>query len=179
MRFRRPITGIIVVGLCAVASPAIGQTYDHGSLEIAMMHGLAIAGAGGDNATVIMTPVPPVWRLSYWTPTGLQAEFGFSLFHATEDDYDATVMNLEGGLGTNLAPRGSKTVPFVTGLGGLLNIGSDDDSETNFYLGGSVGVRTFFRDYVAVRFQASLRNILVDGDSVRVFEFVGGLSFFL
>jgi hypothetical protein len=165
--------------LCAIAPPASGQTYDHGDFEIAMMHGLGIMSIDDGSASVLMTPVPPVWRLSYWTPSVLQAEFGFSLLQTFEKGNDFRLLTLEAGIGANLAQRGSKTVPFVTGLGGLLNLSDSGDSATRFYFGGSAGIRLFFRDYAAARLQASLRNIIVDNDSVRIFEVVGGLSFFL
>lgn len=180
---QRAVHGGLIVSLLAMtvlaASSAGAQTVNHGNIEIAVMDGLGIVNSEYDDATVIMTPVPPVWRVTFWSQSALTADLGFSFLTAHEDDDDLTILNLETGLGANLAARDAKVVPFVGGLGGLLTIDDGYQSETNFYLGGQFGVRSFFRDYAAVRVQVGYRHVMLDSDDVGIIEVVGGLSFFL
>jgi hypothetical protein len=143
------------------------------------MNGLGIVTSKGESATVLMTPVPPVWRLSIWSPTSLTIDFGFSGLRASEDEDSFTILNLEGGVGANLAAHDAKVVPFVGAMAGIVSLSEDDDTETKEYVGGQAGVRWFVRDYAAIRVQAAFRDILVEGDNVSVIELVGGLSFFL
>jgi hypothetical protein len=157
------------------SQPATAQTVNHGDVEFSVMNGLGFVSSGGDNATVLMTPVPPVWRISFWTQSALTADLGFSVLIA--DDF--TIINLESGMSANLAARDATLVPFIGGLAGLLNSNDGSDSSTDFYLGGQAGLRSFFRDYAAVRLQAGYRHVMLEGDDVGIIELVGGLSFFL
>ena len=169
----------LLAGAVLAVGDAGAQTVNHGNVEIAVMDGIGIVSSEYDDATVIMTPVPPVWRLTFWTRSALTVDFGFSFLTASEDEDNFTILNLETGVGANLAARDAKLVPFVGALGGLLTLDGGYDSETNFYVGGQVGVKSFFRDYAAVRVQAGYRHVMLDDDDVGIIEIVGGLSFFL
>lgn len=177
-----------IAGLAAVIlmpSGVVAQTGTHGDFEISVLNGIGLLTSGGGQTSVIMTPVPPVWRVTYWTPSPVTANLGFSILASD----GLTVVNGEMGLGVNFARRGAKNVPFVGVLGGLLltddesftdrEYYDDDNADTNFYIGGQAGIRTFIRDYAAVRFQTGYRRVMLERDDVGIIEFVGGLSFFL
>ena len=157
----------------------VAQTVNHGNVEFSVLNGVAFVSRDGEDATVLMTPVPPVWRLSFWSPSSVTIDFGLSALRASEDEESFSILNLEGGVGVNLAPHNSKTVPFVGGMAGLISLGEEDDTETKEYIGGQAGIRWFVRDYAAIRAQAAYRSIFVEGDNVGIVELVGGLSFFL
>lgn len=180
---RRAMHGGLIVSLLAMtvltASTASAQTVNHGNVEITVMNGLGIVTANGDDATVIITPVPPVWRASVWTESALTLDLGFSFLSAHEDYDDLTIINAEAGPGVNLAPRDASLVPFVGGLGGLLYADNGSSSNTSFYVGGQVGIRSFIRDYAAVRMQVGYRHVMEEGEDIGIIEIVGGLSFFL
>ena len=183
-QFRRlACIGAIAVLVVLLPTIACGQRGKHGSTEISMMHGFVLASSGGDNdkATIIMTPVPPVWRMTFWTRSPLIIETGFSFLSATSEGDNATILNLEAGVGANLGSREAKTVPCASLVGGVVMISiSDEESDTHPYIGAQFGARMFIRDYAAVRIQTSLRHVFVEGgDGTNLIEVVAGFSFFL
>ena len=176
---------VVAVALWAVLSPgvSVAQQVTHGNTEFSVMHGLVIASSNGigDDATIIMTPVPPVWRVTFWTQSPLTIETGFSLLSASAGGNTFTILNLEGGLGANLATHNAKTVPFVGAVGGVVAISmTNEESQTDPYVGVQLGLRTFVRDYAALRVQTGFRHVFVKhGGGTDLFEAVAGLSFFL
>jgi len=185
MRQFRPLACIGAMAILTVLLPGKAQSQQaaHGNTEISMMHGFVLASSGGENdeAVIIMTPVPPVWRLTFWTHSRLIIETGFSFLSVSSDGHNVTIANFEGGVGANLASREAKSVPFASVVGGMVSMSaSHEESETDPYIGAQLGVRTFMRDYAAVRFQTGFRHVfLKDGDGTNLIEVVAGLSFFL
>lgn len=176
--------GVITALLVLATDDSLAQQRTHGSTEISVMHGFVLASSSehnSDDVTILMTPVPPVWRLSCWTRSRITIDLGFSMLAAMSDGENASILNFEGGVGANLADRDAKTIPFVGVMGGLVSLSlSHEETEADPYIGAQIGSRVFIRDYAAVRIQAGLRHVFVKRSrGVNLFEAVAGLSFFL
>ncbi|MBI5868580.1 MAG: hypothetical protein HZB43_09870 [candidate division Zixibacteria bacterium] len=186
MRSYRVLAIATALAAFAVFHPILSraQSNGHGGTEISVMHGFVLASTSthnSDEATIVMTPVPPVWRLTFWTRSAVTLDLGFSLLTAASGGESVNILNLETGVGANLAHRNAKTVPFIGVVGGMISYSaSHQDDETDPYLGAQIGARTFFRDFAAVRLQTGIRHLFVkNGKSLNLFEAVAGLSFFL
>jgi hypothetical protein len=101
-----------------------------------------------------------------------------------DNDDDATVLALESGLGADLAPSAGKWHPFVGALIGYLSISESfgfgqDNTHSEAYVGGTLGLRHFVKDYAATRMQIGYRRTLGDYFELGNLEIAGGVSFFL
>jgi hypothetical protein len=151
------------------------------SLEISTLHGftLILPEDDDDNITAVLTPLPPVIRMSFRTSSRITADLGFSALTLSVEDDDFTVVNLEGGVSFLTRHEPSGTVPFIGAMVGMVSFSSEDDSESDFYVGAQAGIRHHFRDYAATRVQVGFRHLTGEEIGADFLEVVGGLSFFL
>jgi len=181
-------TSVIVVSLAVVmCSSAAGQAVDHGKIEFSMLGGVTIVmPERGDNSTVLALPHGaagsffanfPAFRMSMWTDSPLIFDFGCSVLSVSEDGDDFSLINLEGGVGAAFELENSDVSPFVQGLVGFFSA-SNGDTESEFYLGGQAGIRYFFSDIMAGRFQIGYRHMMGDEFDFDTVEIAGGVSFF-
>jgi hypothetical protein len=187
MRITRLLMIVFLLVLLA-GSDAVGQMYEHGNIEFSMLGGVTIfMPEYGDNSTIIALPqgsagawmgVFPGFRMSVWTDSPLLFDFGCSIFSVSEEGDDISLLNLEGGVGAAFEMENSNVSPFVQGIIGFMSI-SNGDSESELYLGGQGGIRYFFRETSAARFQVGYRHMMGDELDFDTVEIAGGISFFL
>jgi len=179
---------VVVLSLATVmCTSAVGQTVDHGKFEFSMLGGVTIAmPERGENSTIFAIPHGaagawlvnfPAFRMSMWTESALIFDFGFSFFTISEDEDDATLLNMEGAVGGAFDMEDSKISPFIQGLVGFFSL-SNGDTESEFYLGGQGGIRFFINDHTAGRFQIGYRHMMGDELDFDTVEIAGGISFF-
>lgn len=176
------VSFMALVMMLAGCTGALGQTYDHGNMEFAMMGGVTVLSEqdDDDNLTAVGIPyIVPGFRMSYWTKSQLAIEGGLSMLSLSFEDDTFTALNLESGVSMQFRSANSNLVPFVGGLVGLLSFADEDDSESGFYLGGQGGIKLFFNDHAAFRAQAAYRTMLSDELDFNTLEIAAGLSFFL
>lgn len=188
---RARVAATVIVCLSLFSIPASAQTYDHGNVEFAILGGFTLLTehTGGDGATIFGVPyVLPGLRMSFWTKSPLVVDCGFSLLSVGADDDRVTALDLEAGLGRTFGPRNSRTTSFVNGLVGLLSLSTEDESHSNAYLGGQIGLRSMINDHAAFRAQVGYRYWLgssknnwweEDEFDFSTLEIAMGLSFFL
>jgi hypothetical protein len=166
----------------ASGATAKAQAPEHGRVEFAILPSMNLLSwdDGDESATAFTFPtVSPGIRMTFWTRTSLTFDFGLSFGHmAMEGDNDPTALALEFGPGIDFAPKKGNWHPFASVLVGYLSIG-EDEAESEAYVGGTVGVRHFVRDYAATRLQIGYRRTLGDFFEAGNLEIAAGVSFFL
>jgi len=177
----------LIVSLCTGSASA--QNDWAGKFEITMLGGFnfVMEQDGDEDITVIGIPhgaagvdytAFPAFRFTFWLDAPVQLDGGFSYVSYSRDEHDYSLINLEGGVSTNIKTKSGKVAPFIGGFAGLLSA-SNGNTQTELYLGGQAGARIPIRDYAAVRFQVAYRHMLGDDFDFNVLEIAGGLSFFL
>ncbi len=176
------------IGVATIADPrmALAQNGAHGSFEISLLGGVTVLMPGEGNSAVGvalptgagLSPIVPSLRITIWSRSRLTFDAGFSFIHLSEGNNNAALGIIEGGLGMLLADQEAKIRPFGTILFGVV-AESGGPGNTEAYIGGLFGARTFIRDYAATRFQVGYRRTLGNRLDLGSLECVGGISFFL
>jgi len=182
---------LLVAGLPLTAAHC--DPNPRGKFEVAMLGGATVFVQGysdsavfGVPASASALPLASMLRLSWWVGSHATIDAGFSWLSLNAEGGSRNYLVVEGGPGVAFGKPGSAMSPFAGALVGVVRIpgkvayfrDEEERSDTRAYLGAEIGVRSWFRDYAAIRFQAGYRRVFGNDEDWHILEVLGGIGVF-